>query len=70
MYLNIIKKCTSKNVVIKKVKSQSSLVVQWIKDPVLSLPWLRLLLRHEFNPLPGNFQCRGRGPKKVKIQLT
>ena len=27
-------------------------VAQWVKDLVLSLQWLRLLLRHRFNPQP------------------
>ena len=33
----------------------SSLVVQWVKDQVLSLLWLGLLLWHRFVPWHGNF---------------
>ena len=32
----------------------SSLVAQWVKDPVLSLQCLRLLLWCGFDPWPGN----------------
>ena len=37
--------------------SWSSLVVQCVKDPVLSLLWLRLLLWHEFDSILGTFTC-------------
>ena len=43
----------------------SSLVAQWVKDPVLSLQCLVSL--HGFNPWPGNFnmlQTRPPPPKK------
>ena len=33
----------------------SSLVAQWVKDPVLSLLWPESLLWCRFNPWPGNF---------------
>ena len=29
-------------------------MVQWVKDPVLLLKWLRLLLWHHFDPWPGS----------------
>ena len=33
----------------------SSLEAQQVKGPVLSLPWLGLLLRRRFDPWPRNF---------------
>ena len=30
---------------------------QWVKDPELSLPWLRLLLWHGLIPGLGTFTC-------------
>ena len=33
----------------------SALVAQWVEDSVLSLQQLGLLLRHGFDPWPGNF---------------
>lgn len=36
-------------------KVGSSLVAQGVKDPELSLLWLRLLSWHGFNPWPGDF---------------
>ena len=38
-------------------------MVQQVKDLVLSLPWLRLLLWHGFDPWPGNFHMPGMQPK-------
>ena len=49
-----------------KKKKWSSLVVQWIKDLVLSLLWLRLLLWHRFNPWPRNFHMPWMHPKRKK----
>ena len=40
-------------------------MVQWIKNPVLSLQWLELLPWHKFDPWPRNF-CRLRMPAKKK----
>ena len=34
---------------------QCSLVVQWVKDPVLLLQQFELLLWHRFDPWPWNF---------------
>ena len=31
------------------------MVAQWVKDPALSLLWLKLPLWHRFHPWPGNF---------------
>lgn len=31
-------------------------MVEWIKDPVLSLPWLRSQLQCGFAPLSGKYQ--------------
>ena len=45
----------------------SSLVVQLVKDPVLSLQWLRSLLWCRLDPWPGNFhmpRCSPPPPKK------
>ena len=47
---------------------ESSLVAQEVKDPVMSLPWLRLLLWHRFNPWPRNFcMPKKRNPHTVPI---
>ena len=49
----------------KSSKFRSSLVVQHVKEPALSLLWLRLLLWCRFNPCPRNFCMLGRcGQKK------
>ena len=45
----------------------SSLMAQWVTDPVLSLPWLWLQLWHKFDPLPRNYcmpQVRHPSPQK------
>ena len=42
---------------------QNSLVLQWVKDPLLSLVWLRSLLRLRFNPWLGNFSMLWAWPK-------
>ena len=41
-------------------------MVQWFKDPELSLQWLGSLLRRRFHPWPGNFHMPWVGPKKKK----
>ena len=41
-----------------KATVQSSLVVQRVKDPALSLQWLRSLLWPRFSPWPGNFHMQ------------
>ena len=41
-------------------------MVQWVKDPVLSLQWLRSLLWRGFDPWPGNFHLPKEQPKKKK----
>ena len=49
---------------VKKLALRSSLVAQWVKDPVLSLPWLWSLL------WPGNFcmpQAHPGGKKKKSL---
>ena len=45
---------------------KSSHVVQWVKDLVLSLLWLRSLLWHGFDPWPRNF-CLLRAQPKIKF---
>ena len=45
---------------------RTSLVVQCVKDPALSLLWLRSLLWREFDPWPGNFHMLQIWPKKKK----
>ena len=39
-------------------------MVQGMKDPALSLQQLRSLLRHRFDPWPGNFHMSRVWPKK------
>ena len=48
---------------IKITKVQSSLVAQQVKDPVLSLLWLR------FHPYPGNLCCQKKKQKSRTIYL-
>ena len=38
----------------RRMSPRSFLVAQWVKDPVLSLFWLRSLLWCRFNPWPQN----------------
>ena len=45
------------SLILKARFSREFLVVEWIKDPVLSLPWLWLQLWRRFNPWPGEFPC-------------
>lgn len=51
-------------------KERSSPVAQWIKDPILSLQWPRLLLQHRFDPWPGNFYRPWAQPKKEKEKMV
>ena len=46
--------------------SRSSLVALWVKDPALSLLWLRLLLRCRFDSWPGNIRMLRAQTKKKK----
>ena len=48
------------------VSGWSSLVVQWVKELVLTLLWLRLLLWRRFDPQPRNFRMARVWPKKEK----
>ena len=50
--------------------SESSLVMQWIKDLALSLQWLWLLLWQRFSPWPGNFHMLWAQTKTNKINKT
>ena len=49
-----------------KTETQQRLVEQGVKDPVLSLQWLRLLLWHGFDPWPRNFYMPQVWPEKKK----
>ena len=49
-----------------KIRHQSSLVAQGIKDSALSLLWLALLLWCGFDPWPGNFSMPREWPEKKK----
>ena len=44
-------------------------MAQWVKDPVLSLQWLRWVLWHRLNSWPGNFQMSQVWPKKLKTKV-
>ena len=55
------------DLVITQKEGRSSLVAQWVKDPVLSLQWLRSLLWRGFNPWPGNFHMLRVQPRKKRI---
>ena len=48
-----------------KVIPGSSSVLQWVKDPALSLQWLGSLLRHEFNSWPRKFHMLWVGQKTL-----
>ena len=50
----------------QKTLYRSSLVVQLVKDLVLSLLWLWLLLQRGFDPWPGKFCMLQVQPKKKK----
>ena len=45
-------------------------MAQWVKNPALSLQWLRLLLWHRFNPWPRNFCMPWTKPKKKTNKQT
>ena len=38
-------------------------MIQWVKDPALSLQWLKLLPWHRFDLWPRNFHMPGAQPK-------
>ena len=51
----------------QKCNLRSSLVVQWVKDPTLSLQWLgSLLWQHVFSPWPRNFHMSQAWLKRKK----
>ena len=49
---------------VKVTRAGSCLVVQWVKDPALSLLWLGLLLWCGLQLWPGNFHMSWVPPKK------
>ena len=53
VYGTCIKKKLDKTAL--KMRPQSSLMAQRVRDPVLSVQGLQLLLWHGFDPQPGNF---------------
>ena len=53
----------------QRVNFRSSLVAQWVKDPMLSLQQLGLLLWHGFDPWPKNFHMARVQPKKNWLVL-
>ena len=54
----------------KNIGIGSSLVVQWVKNPVLSLLWLESLLWHGFHSWPGNFHMPWAWPKNIEIEIS
>ena len=44
-------------------------MAHWVKDPALSLQWLRSMLGHKFDPWPGNF-CMPQARQKNKPKLV
>ena len=56
-------------VLLFKKTSWNSLVAQWVKDLALSLLWLGLLLWHEFNSWPRNFQMPWSWTKQTNKHL-
>ena len=55
----------NKDVITLRVKEKIGIpaVVQWVKDPILSLWWLSSLVWLRFHPWPGNFYKQ---PKKKR----
>ena len=51
---------------LQKTSLESSVMVQWVRDLVLSLPWLGLLLWHGFDPWLMNFCVPLMWPKKER----
>ena len=49
---------------LKREKQESSHVARWVKDPVLSLQWLRLLLWFRFVPWTRTSTHHKHGQKK------
>ena len=49
------------------ILSQSSLVAHWVKDPVLSPLWLRLLLGHGFDHWQRTSSCCRHSPQKFYL---
>ena len=49
------------------LKTRSSLVAQWVKDPALSLQWLQSRLWLSFEPWPGNFHMTVQPKRKIRI---
>lgn len=47
------------------ISSQSSLVMQQVKDLAVLLLWLESLLCHRFDPWPRTSACSGHGQKKI-----
>ena len=55
---------------LEKRAFQSSLVTQRVKDPALSLQWLRSLLCHKFDPWPGNLHAAGDQKQEFPLWLS
>ena len=58
---------TKINVILKDIAFLELSLVQQVKDPELSLQWLRSLLWHRFDPWPRNFCMPRMGPKYIYI---
>ena len=54
---------------LKNKKYWSSLLTQQVKDPALSLQWLRSLLWRGFDPWPRNFRMPQAWPKQISYHL-
>ena len=54
----------------KLICTRSSLVTQWMKDPVLSMLWLQSLLWRRFDPWPRNFHMMQVRPKKINMHTN
>ena len=69
MGIGSIFNCIKQIILLRKFKRKnirSSLVAQWVKDPVLSLQWLGLVPCHGFDPWPGDFHVPQVWPEKKK----
>ena len=66
--LNLLHHNRNSSSLIFKRYLRSSLVAHWVKDPVLSLIWLRSLLCCKFDPWQRNLQCHGLSQKKKILQ--
>ena len=70
MYLSRFDGATAQCPCHKKTYGWSSLVAQWVKDPLVSLLRFWSLPWHGFNPWPGNFHMPWMWPKRPQRPMS